>query len=789
MVSMATIKIIKSFLKKQKIYALSIFILTLIISASFLSICSVLIEGNQHFDTINANSFSPDYINWLNPSDYSLEKINDIKNNRYVDHIEEREFITFFSRTTTISIFINDQLTKHTIPFQPYQPTKHPYAMLEGDSNHIPSIGNVFIPYIYKDLYNCKIGDSIKIQYLNQEYTYKIEDFYEHPYSSSSLLGFKNILVNDEDYHTMKTKDPSIILNFTNLYTYFKDDALISKDEIIHTLNTSTDIENYGDFAYSLAFFKEGSLTLLQITSTILLIFIAILFAIVLLVINYAIKSSIQRDYATFGVLKALGMQANQILRIVVSHYILIASLGILCGILCSFQVVGFVGDTLMNGTGFLYQPHINITVLFISAFSLLTFIIMICILSAWKVRKISPMQAINKGRAPVYFFSQLNISIDKLSFLPLYLRLSIKQVISNLTQYISVIFMSIFLIFSMITVTNVKQEFSETNILKLVGIQDSDLAVYMPVYDAQKIKEIRNVITQETTIEDEFMQGNIYLTIDDVRVLSSSINNYETSVIKPIEGRWPKYKNEVSITKVVANTIQKELGDSVRIRYKNGEEKEYIICGYHQAMNELGKYIYLSKDGIQQLESNYQESYINFQIKDKDKINILINTLNTAFNDHPLEFINRKETTEFESDVIVRSIQQVAFGVNVLAIALVGIVVLLISSICIEKEKMELGIMRAQGFTTNQLRFMFTLRFTIIIFLSGCTSLLFNRIISDKLLSIVLTRAGVFHFESHLNFENTLLPILIITSFIFVFSYLNTRKIKHVNIINLINE
>lgn len=259
-------------------------------------------------------------------------------------------------------------------------------------------------------------------------------------------------------------------------------------------------------------------------------------------------------------------------------------------------------------------------------------------------------------------------------------------------------------------------------------------------------------------------MEGNTYLTIENLRVFSASMNNYDTSTIQPVEGRWPKYKNEVSITKVVADSIDKELGDMVMMRYKDGEEKEYIICGYHQTMNELGKYIFLSEEGIQQLDESYEENSVSIDLKDESKTNELVEKLKDTFNNDNIDVVNLQENMGFQSEVVVGAVQSVANGVNIFAIGLVAIVVLLISSICMEREKMDLGVMRAQGFTVRQLRMMFTLRFTTVVLVSGVVSLFISLLVSDWLLSQALSIAGVSHFSSEIGFENTFLPILLIT-------------------------
>ena len=73
------------------------------------------------------------------------------------------------------------------------------------------------------------------------------------------------------------------------------------------------------------------------------------------------------------------------------------------------------------------------LSILGILLFLLSIFIILI----TRKITKVSPVRAIAFGHAPVYFSSRINFSLDKANFIPLSIKISVKQIITHLKQYV----------------------------------------------------------------------------------------------------------------------------------------------------------------------------------------------------------------------------------------------------------------------------------------------------------------------------------------------------------------
>ena len=81
------------------------------------------------------------------------------------------------------------------------------------------------------------------------------------------------------------------------------------------------------------------------------------------------------------------------------------------------------------------------------------------------------------------------------------------------------------------------------------------------------------------------------------------------------VEGRWPKYENEIALGVSAAESLEKNAGDTVIVR--NGEEEaSYLVTGIYQTMNNMGMMVYCTTDAFERIGSLPDEmsTYVNLK-------------------------------------------------------------------------------------------------------------------------------------------------------------------------------
>ena len=134
----------------------------------------------------------------------------------------------------------------------------------------------------------------------------------------------------------------------------------------------------------------------------------------------------------------------------------------------------------------------------------------------------------------------------------------------------------------------------------------------------------------------------------------------------------------------------------------------------------------------------------------------------------------------------IAYSIKAVIYIISVI-FALV--VVSMICSKTFVREKIDIGIYKALGFTSGNLRLQFAVRFLIVAIFGILIGTTLSLTLSEKLLSYMLRSMGIVNFVIDYRFITVFLPIASVALCYFLFAYMAAGKTKRVEVRNLITE
>lgn len=780
--------LLKSNFKHKKGSSISVIILMTIISLALSTVISVNKNiSNRYKEAIkdvkigDLNFFISD----LNDVD---TMINKIKNNENVDYVVKEEML--FSKVN-----INNKKSSNSYFIKKYDKNNFKYKVYdESNIRFLKNLeelkeGEAYVPISFKGMYKCNIGDIIKIPYKNEKKEIKIKGFIEEPFVGSSNMGLKQFFITEKDFndlYTIKLKSEeketdSDILGYFLVSVFSKKDSKLSPVLLQKEINKESKIVNLSLTSLSKEQSKSYTEMFSKNISSILYTFILLLFIVILIVINHSIESSIEIDYVNLGILKSQGFTKSLLRKIYLYQYLISQLIGLIIGIILSLFVIPYICRLFSTITGLL--PSSNIEILKILALSALIILItsFLIIIKTRKIAKVSPIIAISGGREEIYFNNSLKLPISKKL---LSITLTIRQIFSNKKQYISSLIIAAILCFFMISVTSLNNFMNNKKLLESFGTLFSDFSVnYNKSINLKD--EVEEKIANISKIEESFRCENIYFMVDENNINGQILN--DTSFYKSvIKGREPKYDNEIVVTEILSELLGKTIGDKVTIAYKEND-LEFIICGIYQYTNDAGYDFGMSLDGMKRLDKNYEMNCIDYNVKDKNKVDEILKMLKKDYENK----ITIKDMRE--NDEITKYIEIAVKALNFLIYSLSVIFVLVVSvMVCgrmFLKEKKEFGIYKSQGFTTNYLRLLFSIRFFLISIVGSFIGFISNYIFNDKIMSMLLKNMGISNFKTTYNLESVLMPCIVITISYLVFSYLLSYKIKKVSVKELITE
>ena len=104
-------------------------------------------------------------------------------------------------------------------------------------------------------------------------------------------------------------------------------------------------------------------------------------------------------------------------------------------------------------------------------------------------------------------------------------------------------------------------------------------------------------------------------------------------------------------------------------------------------------------------------------------------------------------------------------------------------------KERADIGILKAVGFTARELQRQFAFRFLIVSVAGSLIGGLCSLFLTKPLLEMLLRMVGVTRIESSITFVTFIIPAALICLSFFLFSYIAARKTRTVEVRELISE
>lgn len=653
--------------------------------------------------------------------------------------------------------------------------------------------GEIIVPVSFKSLYNTEIGDEVTLNLEGWEEkeenyrTYRIAAYMEDPYMGSSVMGIKTLLLCDEDIAKLCEKDFTKEGNALIFSVHKSKESVLTDAELEAKLNRETSYASYTWITLTKAQAYNYMTMITNIFAGILVAFIVMLVVATIIVLGHNISSSIEHDFVNLGILKAVGMSNNKLRFSIMLGYLFAGLVGANIGVPVSIPCIAAINKIIRPVIGLYPESTPALFETIISLVAIFVIIIIFIAIKLIKIYRITPVSAINGGRKDVHFSSLFKLPISKKA---LGTSLAYRQLISGKKQYIGAIIITAILTLFMVMISDMCIYFSdEDNINDMFAPVEYDMYTYATSDEEweEKLADAESIIGKYTDYR-KFFYSSRYLLLNDTQIWCG-INSEPDYVKSVYEGRTCTYDNEIVITEYMTENYGIKLGDEVTISL-DGKAADYIVSGYYQCTNDVGKNITMSLDGYYRLVGKPEEGTrlgCVYDLEDDDLADEIYEEITKKYSEEEVYF---GYDTDFSGDdSIILALYGVTILIYVLSGIFVAITVVLVCSKIFAKEKQDYGIYKAMGFTSSRLRRQFAVRFVICAFIGATIGIICTLLFSNALLSGILKMFGMYNFSSSLNVVAAIVPIVFMSLVYYLFSYIVSRKMKKVTPRVLITE
>ncbi|WP_373216264.1 ABC transporter permease [Ruminococcus sp. 5_1_39BFAA] len=454
-------------------------------------------------------------------------------------------------------------------------------------------------------------------------------------------------------------------------------------------------------------------------------------------VINY-----IQENMKNLGALKAAGYTSKQLICVLLLQFTGVALLTSTAGIALSYCLFPGINRMMISQTGIPYRMRF-LPMPFLITFVLVEGTIAFTVwLSARRIKKIAPIVALRQG-VQTHNFKRNHVPLDRTK-VSLNLALAFKTTLSgvkqNVTVCVTMLVLSLIVVFSGLMTENVIVDMGPFVDLIVGETADSCINVNVESED-----HFLQVMDKDERVEKAYLYNSIeVLHVDGVALTATltedfgKVNNQKVV----FEGRFPKFDNEVAIAAKYAKEYGLKIGDEITMAAE-GNEKDYIISGFTQISNNLGKDCLLTRSGYERMGSLRNVSYyINLaEGTDVDAFNEEIsrqlgNSVNVTIN---IESVMNGTATVYVSLMTI-----IVIAILVLSGIIITFVLYLLVRIMLNNKKRDYGILKALGFTTRQLVLQTAVSFMPAVILSTAVGIVVNAFLINPLVGLFLNGIGI---------------------------------------------
>ena len=654
-------------------------------------------------------------------------------------------------------------------------------AFLDGIQ---PTEGEIYLPYKMKTLIE-KNSEVIFSAADDTKFSFTVKGYYEDPMFGTTAVSSNVCVINEADLKTVLDHSSHItdnvrkIMSCSDINIHIADG--FSPYELKKQLNDECSLIDISIYSPTKEDLADNIKVFSNVGTRMAYVYVTILIVIVIIIMANSISSTIEMDYTSLGILKSQGFSQWQIRMLFVIEYAVSLTIGAISGLILSFPACGALIRLFMRLTGMLTATDISVGKCALLSLGIIIICMVFVFAATAKIGRISPVRAIQGGKDEVYFDSRLNVPIRRK---PLSLLIALRQITSNIRNYFGAVSIVTILIFFLVSISAFVGGFDADAIFTGMSgdIELTNLGSYS-LSDKDKTEDIIHSIDSGATLR---MECRHRMNIDGQQVTVSTYSR-EEDYFKAIQGRIPRYYNEIMLTKSVARSVNKQIGDTVTVKYLD-TSLDFVMTGYFQTVSEYGVYAMTTPEGMDKLGfTEINSAFITLSDKSAEKD--MIKCLNDSFDNVEAGEMKESETITKYKALIAGLMDIIAYVFYGMSVIFAAVIVIMMTRTAFLRERIDLGIYKAMGMTSSVLRTQFALRFFVLSVTGSVLGGILSVLLTQPMLEFMLRAVGLTDFATGFDVSMLILPSVIVSFGIFAAAYLSSNKIKQIEVRELITE
>ncbi len=527
------------------------------------------------------------------------------------------------------------------------------------------------------------------------------------------------------------------------------------------------------------------------------------LITIALVLLKFTVGFTISEEYREIGVMKAIGIRNGRIRSLYMVKYLALAFVGAIIGFGTGIPFGNMM--TAQSMKSFITNTHQSYWLNLVCSLAVVGIIAFFCWLSTSKVSKFTPVDAIRNGESGKRYQKKGLLSLAKSPARPV-LFMAVNDILSGFRHYVV---MTVTFIVGILLITITVNTISTLQSPKLLQwfsmvscdiiLDDNDIIEKFNRPDGQTIRtdylnEMEQTLAGHNIPAECYGETIFKFSVQkgDHKTVSIGFIGCGTTTDQYayLEGTPPQNPDEVALSYLIADKLDARVGDTVTIR-TGGENEEFIVSALLQSMNNMGEGIRFHE----KLELDFSKalSHFGYQIRYSDHPSASViesrnQTVQKLYPDCTL-----RTASEYVDNMIGGAAGAMGDTKNfiILIVMMINIlVVVLMEKSFLTKERGQISLMKAIGFSNRTLILWQTIRIALLMAVSVLIAVLLTEPCSQLAVGGIFQMMGAKYiiFDVNLIEAYLLYPlaVLSVTVLAAMTSSLSIRNISSQEVNNI---
>ncbi|MBD5526529.1 MAG: ABC transporter permease [Lachnospiraceae bacterium] len=666
-----------------------------------------------------------------------------------------------------------------------------------GEVCKIPDVGDgkkyqtILLPYYMKAGENIAEGDHLYLALGDTEYEFEVGGFVEDSLFSTPLnISVFRCYITEEYYKDILAAESKVREMITYIYKMKIDDKISSRDfaaEMSGRLSQEVlELADYMNLAINIETMKVGVSFLSNIGMGIMLAFSVILICIALIIAWCSIKNFIDGNLKNLGILMTSGYTKWQLMGSTCTEMLLLSVTGVCLGLIAGGLLNKTVGTLVSSLIGLRWnQPYDSSTA--VSVFVLVNVVVLLVTMLSGRIYgRIEILEAL-RGGIKTHNFRGNPIPLVKFP-LPQPLALGIKNILGEKRKNAAIMGVVALLGFASSIGFALMQNFGSDNqaLIEMMGVElGTVLLSGSGIEEAGKQMEtwdeVRKVLYYDNrSVKLTAGEEQIVITCDFWK--DPEQNEYTVLV----EGRRPKYDNEIVVTANVAEQLGVKAGDIIYVE-GDQEKKDYMISGVSQQMENLGLKATMTMGGAARINGSSVVNQIRIYTEEDCAYEQIEKKIRAEFPDLDITDLHKNMEIVLSS---VKAAMTILCAVFVtITVVIVMLTIILLVKTKTTREWKQYGVYKALGFTTGELIVQIQMSSLPVFLVGAILGAVMSVYLLNPLLEVCLGSAGIVQSSLTVHAGWLILSVAIIMAVSAGMSFLCAYRVRKVEPVKMLTE